>query len=66
MPQESIDVSVIVLTYFHEDYVAEALDSILSQVTTLRYEILIGDDASQDRTPEIIREYAARGAGMAD
>lgn len=55
-----IDVSVMMLTYFHENYVAQALDSILSQETTLRYEILIGDDASQDRTPEIIREYAAR------
>lgn len=60
MPQEQIDVSVMMLTYFHEDYVAQALDSILSQETTLRYEILIGDDASGDRTPDIIREYAAR------
>lgn len=60
MDQVQIDVSVIMLTYFHEDYVAQALDSILSQETTLRYEILIGDDASGDRTPDIIREYAAR------
>ena len=60
MDQELIDVSVVVLTYFHEDYVAQALDSILSQETALRYEILIGDDASGDRTPEIIRDYAAR------
>lgn len=60
MAGEQIDVSVIVLTYFHEDYVAQALDSILSQKTALRYEILIGDDASGDRTPEIIRGYADR------
>jgi len=58
--QEQIDVSVIMLTYFHEDYIAQALDSVLAQETTVRYEILIGDDASQDRTPEIVREYAAR------
>jgi len=58
--QEQIDVSVVMLTYFHEDYIAQALDSVLSQETTLRYEILVGDDASQDRTPEIVQEYAAR------
>ena len=54
MVPKEIDVSVIMLTYFHEDYIAQALDSVLSQETSLRYEILIGDDASQDRTPEII------------
>jgi len=62
--QEVIDVSIIVLTYFHERYIAQALDSILSQETTLRYEILIGDDASKDRTPEIIQDYAARYPGI--
>ncbi len=58
--QEEIDVSVIVLSYYHEKYIAQALDSILNQETNLNYEILIGDDASGDRTPEIIWEYAAR------
>lgn len=55
-----VDISVTVLTYFHEKYIAQCLDSILAQETDLSYEILIGDDASQDRTPEIIRDYAAR------
>ena len=58
--EREIDVSIVVLTYFHENYVAQALDSILAQETGLRYEILVGDDASQDRTPEILREYEAR------
>ncbi len=60
---QEIDVSVILLTYFHEAYVAQALDSILMQETDLRYEILVGDDASQDRTPEIIQDYAERYPG---
>ena len=60
MSQEQIDISVVMLTYFHENYIAQALDSVLSQETDLRYEILIGDDASGDCTPDIIREYAAR------
>lgn len=62
--QRPIDVSIIVLTYFHERYIAQTLDSILSQETDLHYEVLVGDDASQDRTPEIIREYAARYPGI--
>lgn len=56
--EQEVDISIILLTYFHEAYVAQALDSILMQETDLRYEILIGDDASQDRTPEIIQGYA--------
>lgn len=58
--REHIDVSVIVLTYFHEKYVRQALDSILTQRTNIRYEVLIGDDASEDMTQDIIREYAER------
>lgn len=50
-------VSVIVLTYNHEEYIRQALDSILSQNTTFPYEVIIGDDASTDKTQEIIFEY---------
>ncbi|RKJ41984.1 glycosyltransferase [Acutalibacter sp. 1XD8-33] len=56
----SIDVSVLVLSYYHEKYIAQALESVLTQETDLTYEILVGDDASGDRTPEIVREYAQR------
>lgn len=58
--EREIDVTIVVLTYFHEKYIAQALDSILAQKTDLHYEILVGDDASEDRTPEILREYEAR------
>lgn len=59
-----IDISVIVLSYYHEKYIEQALDSILMQETSLRYEVLVGDDASGDRTPEILREYAAKYPGI--
>ena len=62
--QKMVDISVVILSYFHESYIAQALDSVLAQETTLKYEILVGDDASQDRTPEIIQEYAARYPGI--
>lgn len=53
-------VSVIMLTYNHEKYVAEAIESVLRQETGYSYELLIGDDCSEDRTVEIIQEYEKR------
>lgn len=50
-------VSVIVLTYNHENYVSQALDSILRQVVKFDYEILVGDDASTDATVPILLKY---------
>lgn len=64
MQADRIDISVIVLTYYHEKYIAQALDSILSQETDLTYEILVGDDASGDQTPDILKEYSARYPGI--
>ncbi|OUO38217.1 glycosyltransferase [Flavonifractor sp. An306] len=55
-----VDVSVIMLTYNHERYLRQAIDSILSQETEYSIEILVGDDASTDDTQDIIREYAER------
>ncbi|MED3781064.1 glycosyltransferase [Heyndrickxia sporothermodurans] len=56
----NIVVSVCVLTYNHEKYLRQALESILMQKTTFKYEILIHDDASTDSTQTIIREYALK------
>lgn len=56
-------VSVAVVTYKHEAYIREALDSILMQQVTFPYEIVVGDDCSPDGTPEILKEYAARYPG---
>lgn len=52
--------SVIVLTYNQEKTIAQTLDSILTQVHSYDYEILVGDDASKDNTPKIIEEYATK------
>lgn len=45
--------------YNGEDYIEATLDSALAQ-THRNIEILISDNASTDRTPEILREYAER------
>lgn len=58
--EHEVEVSIIVLSYNHEKYISKCLDSILSQKVTFHYEILIGDDASTDKTPEIISDYVKR------
>lgn len=50
-------VSVIVPTYNHEKYIAQALDSILAQKISFSMEILIGDDCSTDNTIQILKKY---------
>ncbi len=50
-------VSVIVHTYNHEEYIAQTLDSIVSQEVDFDFEVIVGDDASTDKTPQIILDY---------
>ncbi|WP_428048851.1 glycosyltransferase [Candidatus Avelusimicrobium caledoniensis] len=51
-------VSVLVLTYNHVRYIAQALDGFVSQRTKFPFEVLVYDDASTDGTADIIRRYA--------
>lgn len=53
-------VSVCCITYNHEPYIAHALDGFLMQKTNFPFEVIVHDDASTDRTAEIIREYEVR------
>lgn len=50
-------VSICCITYNHENYISEALDSFLMQETDFPFEVIIRDDASTDGTANIIREY---------
>ncbi len=53
-------VSVRVLAYNHEKYIAECLEGIVSQKTDFPFEVIIGEDCSTDRTREICRDYKAK------
>ena len=58
--KDDIMVSVLCTAYNHEEYLREALDSMLAQETDFAYEILVNDDVSTDSTADILREYEAR------
>jgi glycosyltransferase involved in cell wall biosynthesis len=53
-------VSVCIQTYQHEDYIKECLDSIITQKTDFQFEVLLGEDASDDSTRAICISYAKR------
>ncbi len=53
-------VSVVSITYNQEAFIQDALEGFVAQQTSFPIEIVIADDASTDRTPEIIRHYADR------
>lgn len=53
-------VSVVMITYNHEKWIAGAIESVLDQETDFPVELIIGEDASTDGTRAIVEDYAAR------
>jgi glycosyltransferase involved in cell wall biosynthesis len=50
-------VSVSLITFNHEKFIAQAIESLLLQEVDFSYEIIIGEDFSSDRTREIVIDY---------
>ncbi|MBX2989414.1 MAG: glycosyltransferase [Bdellovibrionaceae bacterium] len=58
------DITIICITYNHEQFIAQALESFITQKTNYSFEILIGEDASTDGTRSIIEGYEHRYPGI--
>jgi glycosyltransferase involved in cell wall biosynthesis len=57
LPNADYLIDVNIACYNHEKFIAQALDSVLTQKTTFKYRIIIGDDCSSDKSVLIIKEY---------
>lgn len=54
----TVKVSVCMISYKHEAYIRQAIESILAQEVDFPIELVIGDDCSPDGTAAICEEYA--------
>jgi glycosyltransferase involved in cell wall biosynthesis len=55
--KDNIQVSVCVVTYNQESYIAECLESLVTQQTSFKFEIIVGEDCSTDGTRAIVQQY---------
>lgn len=53
-------VTVVCITYNHEKYIAQALDSFVAQKTNFKFKVFVGEDCGPDGTADIVRQYAQR------
>ena len=52
--------SVMIITYNHERYISQTIESILAQRVNFDYEIVIGEDCSTDCTRAVIMDFQRR------
>lgn len=57
MSQSQPLVSIWVITYNHEKFIRQCLESVIAQKTNFAYEIIIGEDCSTDNTKQVIQEF---------
>lgn len=54
---KNIIVSIVCVTYKHDKFLKQAIESFLSQKTKFNFEIIIAEDCSPDNSKKIIEEY---------
>lgn len=57
-------VSICCITYNQEKYIQDALEGFIVQKTSFPIEIIVHDDCSTDKTPNIIKEYVEKHPGL--
>jgi len=59
MRMNEVKVSVCIVTYNQEQFIGQAVESVLAQQAAFPIEIVIGEDCSTDNTRSIVRNLAA-------
>ncbi len=57
MQDGNIQVSVLCMVYNHEKYLRQTLQSFVAQKTDFKFEVIVHDDASTDKSASIIKEF---------
>ena len=52
--------SVCIVTYNHENFIGECLQSLVDQETNFPFEIIVADDLSKDETRAVVKSFADR------
>jgi glycosyltransferase involved in cell wall biosynthesis len=50
-------VSVVMITYGHENYILQAIESVLAQECNFEFELILANDCSPDKTNKIIEDF---------
>jgi hypothetical protein len=59
-PTAAVNVSVVLRTYNHAPWIAQAIESVLLQRAGFAFELIVAEDCSTDGTRAIVERYAAR------
>lgn len=57
---DKVLVTVLCKTFNHEKYIKDALDGFVKQKTSFKFKIIVQDDASTDKTAEIVKSYESQ------
>jgi glycosyltransferase involved in cell wall biosynthesis len=57
-------ISVFMIAYNHEHFIAQAIEGILMQKVTFPFELVIGEDCSADGTRAVAQRYAGKFPGI--
>lgn len=57
---QDFKVAISMVTYNHENFIDEAILGVLNQKTDFEFVLVLSDDSSPDKTPEICREFARK------
>jgi glycosyltransferase involved in cell wall biosynthesis len=63
MSTQALMVSICCITYNHEKFLAQAIDSFVMQKTNFEFDIVIGNDCSTDGTSQILKYYQQKYPG---